>query len=219
MHPHAERHLRPHAWPMNAGAEALTAAQFARCGFDVLVAGCDRPWYDLVITKAGTLLRVSVRASENGCWCLTEPFLRRSSDVTRIKQECHTAIDLWLGHHGSRTVCCLVQFEGVLIQQLPRIYLASPVQIAQRMRETADRIGNSTLFEQYEWTPACGNAPSIERLPASWRFSNERIQELQGDVFPRMIMGSIRPHVLSPAVIWSTPTEGESDKLSNAAVA
>ena len=42
------------SWPINVGAEGIAAAQFARCGFDVLVqSGHDKPWYDLVITKAG----------------------------------------------------------------------------------------------------------------------------------------------------------------------
>ncbi len=165
-------------WPITIGAEGMAAAQFARCGFDVLVqAGHDKPWYDLMVTKAGNILKVSVRASDDGCWRLTNGFTRRSADWGGSPLDCRGTIDLWQNSHGSRAVCCLVQFDGVAINQLPRIYLASPAEIAQKMHETVDRLGNCTLFEQYAWTSSEG-VESMEMLPSHWLFSPERIQEL-----------------------------------------
>ncbi len=192
MTPLAAAQSKPPSWPMNVGAEGIAAAQFARCGFDVLVqAGRDKPWYDLVVTKGGNLLRVSVKASDDGRWGLTQSFLRRGAEQKISKADCHAAIDLWVGNHGSRTVCCLVQFAGTAIDQLPRIYLASPDEIAQRLRNTADRLQHPVLYEQYEWSEDDG-VHGTESLPASWLFSAERIQELLAHHAP-MLFPSAAP--------------------------
>jgi hypothetical protein len=169
---------KPASWPMSVGAEAIAAAQFARCGFDVLVQpGRDKPWYDLVVTKAGNLLKVSVKASDNGEWALTNGFIRRVAETNGMRVDSLSAIDMWRAGYGSRTVCCLVQFEGAAIHELPRVYLASPEEIAAAMRETAARTGRCTLLEMYEWAGA-GGARAIEMLPEKWHFSQARVQEL-----------------------------------------
>jgi hypothetical protein len=160
------------------GAEGIAAAQFARCGFDVLVqAGRDKPWYDLVVTRAGNLLKVSVKASDNGEWTLANGFIRRVAETNGMRVDCLSAIDMWRAGYGSRTVCCLVQFEGAAIHELPRVYLASPDEIAETMRQTAQRIGRCTLLEMYEWTASAGTR-AIEMLPAAWHFSQARVQDL-----------------------------------------
>ena len=169
---------KPVSWPMSVGAEGIAAAQFARCGFDVLVqAGRDKPWYDLVVTKAGNLLKVSVKASDNGEWALPSGFIRRVAETNGMRIDNLSAIDMWRSGYGSRTVCCLVQFEGAAIHELPRVYLASPDEIAAAMRETAQRIGRCTLLEMYEWTADAG-AHTIEMIPEKWHFSRDRVQEL-----------------------------------------
>jgi hypothetical protein len=169
---------KPAPWPMSVGAEGIAAAQFARCGFDVLVqAGRDKPWYDLVVTKAGNLLKVSVKASDTGEWALTSGFIRRVAETNGMRVDCLSAIDMWRAGYGSRTVCCLVQFEGAAIHELPRVYLASPDEIAAAMRETAARTGRCTLLEMYEWVAGNG-ARQIEMLPERWHFSQSRVQEL-----------------------------------------
>lgn len=165
-------------WPISVGAEGIAAAQFARCGFDVLVqAGRDKSWYDLVVSRAGSLLKISVKASDNGQWWLTNGFSRRAQDLAPNRIDTGSAVNMWLSSYGSRTVCCLVQFENVALDEMPRIYLACPQEIAQRMRETAERAGQCALFEHYGWADADG-AERIETLPESWRFSEERIQQL-----------------------------------------
>jgi hypothetical protein len=163
---------------MSVGAEGIAAAQFARCGFDVLVqAGRDKPWYDLVVTKTGNLLKVSVKASDNGEWALASGFTRRVAETNGMRIDNLSAIDMWRSGYGSRTVCCLVQFEGAAIHELPRVYLASPDEIAANMRQVAARTGRCTLLEMYEWTSPNG-ARNIEMLPEKWHFSQDRVQEL-----------------------------------------
>ncbi|MFP5236143.1 MAG: hypothetical protein ACLGSD_09580 [Acidobacteriota bacterium] len=166
-------------WPITLGAEGMAAAQFARCGFDVMAqAGRDKPWYDLVVTRAGNLLKVAVKASEDGQWSLTQGYTRRPADVCGSKLDCHASIDRWLASYGSRTVCCLVQFDQVALNEMPRIYLAFPWEIADRMREAVERVGLCALLERYTWTAPDGSR-RIESLPSSWVFSESRLDELQ----------------------------------------
>jgi len=202
---------KPGSWPINVGASGIAAAQFARCGFDVMIqAGHDKPWYDLVVTKSGNLLKIGVKASENGCWSLAESYLQRSAHWNGKKVDVHQAIGLWLDIHGERTFYCLVQFEGVSLNQLPRIYLATPSEIACRMRESAVRLGKPVLFEQYEWTSPETGLVHTEALPSSWLFSPERIQEL---LFPQ----AAQSLPLSPArAVEIRPSAAEISRLRQA---
>ena len=127
---------------VSIAAEALAAAQFARCGFDVSVQyGANQPEYDLVVARGDLLLKVSVKSSQDGSWGLTQSFLENA--------DYHGAIDIWLKRHGSRTVFCFVQFKDVPFDQLPRLYLALPSEIARRLRETASGRGDTILYEEH----------------------------------------------------------------------
>ena len=206
----ATMQIKPSSWPITVGAEGIAAAQFARCGFDVLVqAGRDKPWYDLVVTKAGNLLKVSVKASEDGSWSLAHGYMRRAAELSGMKIDCRGAIDLWLDSHGSRTVCCLVQFEDVGIYQLPRIYLASPYEIALKMRETAERQGQCLLYERYDWTSRESGSVSTESLPASWLFSQERIEQLLATQSAVVYSSSLGPKL--PPKSWSMDQVSHED--------
>lgn len=166
------------SWQINIAAEGIAAAQFARCGFDVSVQyGADKPAYDLVVTKADSLLKVSVKGSHDGVWNLTQSYIRRAAELSGKKADYYGAIDLWLDHHAPRTICCLVQFYAVEINQLPRIYLATPKEVAARLRETAEGRGDSVLYEGLHWDNI-QDPRGIDPLPTRWRFSPERIQEL-----------------------------------------
>ncbi|KAA6463353.1 hypothetical protein DYQ86_08590 [Acidobacteria bacterium AB60] len=168
---------KPSTWPIAIGAEGIAAAQFARCGFDVMMqVGRDKPWYDFAVTRAGNMLKVSVKPSEDGRWNLAQGFGRRSSEPGTRALDCRSAIDMWADSQGSKTICCLVQFEDVAISQMPRIYLAYPAEIAAEMKLAAERTGCCGLAEQYEYTTE--GKREFASLPAKWRFSAERIQEL-----------------------------------------
>ena len=182
---------KPGSWPITVGAEGIAAAQFARCGFDVLIQTAhDKPWYDLLVTKAGKMLKIAVKPSDDGRWNLAHSYLNRSANLNGKRIDCHGAVSLWLDAHGERTIYCLVQFEGVALTQLPRLYLATPVEIARRMHETAERLSDPTLYEQYEWTCPENDCTTIEALPSNWLFSHERIQEI---LFPQPAPAILMP--------------------------
>jgi hypothetical protein len=159
------------SWQVAIAAEAIAAAQFARCGFDVSIQyGANQPEYDLIVAKGEQLLKVSVKGSQDGSWGLTQSLLK--------KADYHGAVDAWLRRHGSRTIFCLVQFMGVKLDELPRLYLATPAEIAQRLRETAKGRGDSILYEDHTWGTRAVGAGTVERVPENWRFSLERVEEI-----------------------------------------
>jgi hypothetical protein len=158
---------------VGVAAEAIAAAQFARCEFDVSVQyGANQPEYDLIVAREDALLKVSVKGSQDGSWGLTQGFLKKAS------ADYHGAIELWLKRHGLQTVFCLVQFKGVTVMEMPRIYLARPTEIAQRLRETAKGRGATILYEEHAWGARASAAGTIEQLPKHWTFSAARIEQL-----------------------------------------
>ncbi len=95
------------SWHVGVAAEAIAAAQFARCGINVSVQyGADQPEYDLMIKQDDLMMAVSVKGSQDGSWGLTQGFL------TKGKRDYHAAIDKWVAKHGKKTVMCSVQFRG-----------------------------------------------------------------------------------------------------------
>jgi hypothetical protein len=55
------------SWQVAVAAEAIAAAQFARCRFDVSVQyGANQPEYDLIVAKDDRMLKVSVKGSQDG---------------------------------------------------------------------------------------------------------------------------------------------------------
>ena len=169
--------ISPHH--VGVAAEAFAAGQFARCGFDVSVQyGANQPEYDLMVARGTSLLKVSVKGSQDGSWGLTQSFLEQAARRSGKKTDYHGAIDIWLERHGSRTVFCLVQFAGVPSGLLPRLYLATPKEMAQRMHETAKGRGDTILYENREWTSRAYGAGTVDKIPDNWRFTRERVEEL-----------------------------------------
>jgi len=196
---------KPRPWQVTVGAEGIAAAQFARCGFDVSVqSGRDKPSYDLVVAKSGNLLKVSVKGSDDGSWDLTLPYLKRVTDLQGKRANFLGSINQWLDHQGSRAICCLVQFQDVPIGELPRIYLASPQEVAQKLKETVDRLGISTLYEKYEWTAAGDGFAMIEELPSAWAFSDSRIETLLVKASAPAPKPTLLTRVKSPAGEWTS---------------
>ena len=60
---------------------------------------------------------------------------------------------------------------------MPRLYLASAEEVAEKLHEVTEQVGATVLCEQYETTDAHG-AQQTRSLPANWRFSQARIAEL-----------------------------------------
>ncbi len=162
------------SWHVGIAAEAIAAAQFARVGLDVSVQyGANQPGYDLVVVRGDRLLKVSVKGSQDGSWGLTQSYLRRA--------DYQKAIDMWLAEHHRNTAFCLVQFKDTHLDQLPRVYLARPAEIAKRLRDSAAGRGDTILHEHHVWGPRSRAHGTVERIPESWRFSKERVLELMGE--------------------------------------
>jgi len=74
-------------------------------------------------------------------------------------------------------VCCLIKFDSPDLRQMPRIYLATAAEIAEKLHEITDYFGGPALCEEYQVVDIYG-ARRIQSLPEKWRFSQPRIAEL-----------------------------------------
>jgi hypothetical protein len=164
------------SWHVAVAAEAIAAGQFARLGFDISVQyGADQPEYDLIISKKDSfqdiLMKISVKGSQDGSWGLTQGFKKNINY--------HQAVDLWLAKYSTKTIFCFVQFKGIQFEDLPRLYLATPKEIGQRLKESANGRGDTILYENhtYKMKKAAGFG-TTDKIPNEWRFSKERIEGL-----------------------------------------
>ncbi len=159
------------SWHVGIAAEAYAAALFARCGYDVSVQyGANQPEYDLIAVSGDKMLKVSVKGSQDGSWGLTQSHKKGNSY--------HEAVDKWFAKHHRGTIFCLVQFKDVQLDQLPRVYLATPEEIAQRMKDSAAGRGETILYENHTWSERAAGSGTIDKVPDAWKFSIERMQGL-----------------------------------------
>ena len=158
------------SWHIGIAAEAFAAAQFARCGINVSVQyGANQPEYDLIASKDNVLLKVSVKGSQDGSWGLTQSY----------KQDCdyQEAIDRWLNNHGQKTIFCLVQFKGVQDNELPRMYLATPSEIAMLMKASRNGLGDTILHEYHKWSDKAQAAGTVDKIPEEWKMTKTRVEQ------------------------------------------
>lgn len=159
------------SWHVGIAAEAYAAALFARCGYDVSVQyGANQPEYDIIVVNNDKILKISVKGSQDGSWGLTQKY----------KKDCtyHQATNKWLTAHHKGTIFCLVQFKNVTINEMPRVYLASPNEIAHRLNSSAGGRGETILYEKHVWGKQAVGYGTIDEIPDSWKFSDKRIDEL-----------------------------------------
>lgn len=159
------------SWHVGVSAEAFAAAMFARCGYDVSVQyGANQPEYDLIAVNEDKMLKISVKGSQDGAWGLTQSYKKGCSY--------HEAIDKWLSRHHKKTVFCFVQFKGVSIEELPRMYLASPEEVADIMKKAANGRGETILYEYHEWGPRAQASGTVDMIPENWLFTEKRAEQL-----------------------------------------
>jgi hypothetical protein len=162
------------SWHVGVAAEAIAAAQFARLGYDVSVQyGANQPEYDLVVVRGDKTLKVSVKGSQDGSWGLTQSHLRNA--------DYHAAIKTWLDRHKRRTAFCFVQFKAAELQDMPRLYLANPREVAEQLRRASAGRGDTILHERHVYTPRAKAAGTIDEIPGNWRFSRARVEQLLRD--------------------------------------
>ncbi|MGM0878518.1 MAG: hypothetical protein ACQEWV_28435 [Bacillota bacterium] len=157
---------------VSVAAESITAGLFAWAGYDVSVQyGANQPEYDLVVVKGAQMLKISVKGSQDGGWGLTQSFKKNRTY--------HEAADAWVKRHTTKTIVSLVQFKNVDIQkrELPRVYLATPEEIGQRLKDSRGGIGETILKENHIWKSGVA-VGIIDKIPDEWKFSRERIDHL-----------------------------------------
>jgi hypothetical protein len=154
-------------------AEAFAAARFARCGLDVSVQyGANQPEYDLVVGRNERMLKVSVKGSQDGGWGLTQSYMEKG------KATYHAAADRWCARHKPKTILCFVQFQGVPLDGMRAVYLATPQEVAAVLKRAAKGRGDTILWVYQRWGSRAHGAGTEERIPDEWRFSSERIEVL-----------------------------------------
>lgn len=158
---------------VGVAAEAFAAAVFAQCGVDISVQyGANQPEYDLIVARGDQIMKVSVKGSKDGSWGLTQSYLADANY--------HGAADKWLARHKSKTVMCFVQFKDIPVGGMPRIYLATPSEVALKLKAASGGRGDTILHECYTRGPKAAGAGTVEEMPQAWRFSRERVDELLG---------------------------------------
>lgn len=144
------------SWQVATAGEAFAAAQFARSGLDVSIQyGANQPEHDLVAVVGDRVLKVSVKGSKDGQWGVTLSHLQWGT------ADYQGAIDAWLAKHTRLTIFCPVQFKGVLITELPRMYRATPPEIGEQLRATAKGRGATILYERKAWTDKAQAGPGL----------------------------------------------------------
>jgi hypothetical protein len=159
------------SWQVSVAAESAVAMFLARAGWNVSVQyGANQPEYDLMAECGGSVLKISVKGSQDGSWGLTQSLLKDA--------DYHAAVDAWLARHTPRTVYAFAQFKGTALAEAPRIYLASPAEVADQLKRTAKGRGDTILYERKAWTNRAFGAGTVDEIPTTWRFSEERLQTL-----------------------------------------
>src|SRR5699024_6941767 len=105
--------------------------------------GANQPHYDLVAVKDKRFLLVSVKGSQDGGWMLASRYVKKGVNY-------HQAIDRWLASQRDDLVFAFVQFQGVLIGQAPRVYVARPPDIAEQLRAHRNGKGHGALQEDMQ---------------------------------------------------------------------
>jgi hypothetical protein len=155
---------------VSVAAEAIAAAQFARIGWDVSVQyGANQPGYDLVVVDGIKIMKVSVKGSQDGSWGLTQS-LMRNADYQK-------AADDWFRKNES-IITFLIQFKETKLDELPRMYLATALEVSAQLKKSAAGRGDSILYEYHHWGPRAKAAGTIDSVPEHWRFSSERVDSV-----------------------------------------
>lgn len=159
------------SWHVGVAAEAYAAAQFARYAYDVSVQyGANQPEYDLIAVSGDAMLKISVKGSQDGSWGLTQGYKKGHT-----YQE---AAQKWLEDHHKKTIFCLVQFQGTSDMQMPRMYLASPQEIAEHLCKERCGNGDTILYEHHIWGTTAAAYGTEDKIPEEWLFTETRAKEM-----------------------------------------
>jgi hypothetical protein len=82
------------------------------------------------------------------------------------------AADIWLARHKSRTAMCFVNFRDVPLNGMPRIYLAWPREVADKLKGARGGIGDTILFN----LPVRNIAKAV--VSPEWVMTEQRVKLL-----------------------------------------
>jgi hypothetical protein len=158
------------SYHVGIAAESFAAGLLAHAGYEVLVQyGANQPLYDLVAVKGKRMLKISVKGSKDGGWVLTAGL--------KSGRTYHAAAEEWLGRQGVDLVFVFVQFSGVKVGEMPRVYLARANEVAVHLKSKKGGIGDTRFSEYQEWKS--GVAKGItDKIPNHWEFSKRRIDSV-----------------------------------------
>ena len=57
-------------------------------------------------------------------------------------------------------------------------YLATPAEVAERLKQTAKGRGDTILHQSKTWTSKAAASGTVDAIPEAWRFAPERIEQL-----------------------------------------
>ena len=146
-------------------AEAYAAALFAQAGYSVFVQyGANQPGFDLLVSNDNKVIHVSVKGSSDGEWKLASK---------QAGQTYQLALADWT-NQNKNYIFCFVQFRGVKLGEMPRVYLAHGTEVGSHLRTSY--YGDITLNLVEHHTPKRGkNAGKTQSIPDDWKMTEERI--------------------------------------------
>ena len=69
-----------------------------------------------------------------------------------------------------------MQFQDTELEELPRMYLATPNEIAEQLKKSAAGRGETILYENHCWGSRAFVKGTADKIPEEWRFTKERIE-------------------------------------------
>ena len=155
---------------VEVAAESLVASLLSRTGYDVSVRyGANQARYDLVAIKDKRILQVNVKGSSDGGWVLTAG--------KKAGRTYHEAADLWLEKHGPGIVCAFVQFLNIPLGGTPSVYVARASEVAKHLKGLKCGSGDTRFEEEHLWKSGRVKG-CTDKIPANWKFSEERIDSV-----------------------------------------
>ena len=71
-----------------------------------------------------------------------------------------------------------MQFENVDDLQLPKMYLATPSEIAEVLRKARGGCGDTVLHMKHAWGPTAHAYGTTDKIPEEWLFTRDRADKI-----------------------------------------
>ncbi len=160
-------------------ADGDVIARLSFLGFDVFTQRkSNLKRYDLLaVDDRDVSLKISVKGSTTGGWVIRTSI--GTIDVNG-KTDYQYAINKWEQEQTQPgIVFCFVQYKDVGPDQRPRMYLATPKEVADQLRSQANGRGYGALREHHVYTARSqAGVGAVDKIPALWLFSRERVEQM-----------------------------------------